>query len=667
MKKAEAKKRIEALRYEISRHNHHYYVLANPDISDFEYDLLLQELITLEKKYPELIDTNSPSQRVGSDLNNEFIQIIHKYPMLSLGNTYSEDELKEFDNRVKKIIGDEVEYVCELKYDGAAINLNYQNGKLAYAVTRGDGSKGDDVTNNVKTIGSIPLQLTGTEWPGEFEIRGEIFMTHDGFKKLNKDRISAELEPFANPRNSASGSLKMLNSSEVAKRPLDCFLYYIAGKGLPYDTHFKNLNKAKEWGFKVPDIVEIKTEIDSVIEFIRFWDSKRKELSYDIDGIVIKVNSLLHQRQLGFTAKSPRWAISYKFKAEQVKTRLLSVDFQVGRTGAITPVANLEPVQLAGTTVKRASLHNADQINMLDIRIGDLVFVEKGGEIIPKIIGVDKTERMQDASPFSYIEQCPECNTPLERKEGEAAHYCPNERACPPQLKGRIEHFIGRKAMDIEGLGEETVELLFKQNLIRNIADLYELRFEELMALDRFAEKSSKNAIAGIEASKEVHFPKLLFALGIRYVGETIAKKLATYFKSIEALKAATFEELIEVDEIGDRIAQSLIYYFAIPENNELIEALKSYGLQFEIDSEKEQLSSKLEGLSFVISGTFQAHSRDELKMLIEKNGGKNIGSISSKTSYLLAGDKIGPSKLQKAEKLNIAIISEDDFMKLLT
>ncbi len=666
MKKGEAKNRIQILCTEIEKHNHLYYVLAQPVISDFEYDLLLQELIALENQYPEFIDSNSPSQRVGSDLNNDFVQIEHKYRMLSLGNTYSSEDLEDFNTRISKVIGDDFEYVCELKYDGAAINLNYENGKLVYAVTRGDGTKGDDVTNNVKTIKSIPLILHGNDWPKHFEIRGEIFMTHAGFKKMNEDRIENGLEPFANPRNSASGTLKMLNSAEVAKRPLDCYLYYITGDQLPFGTHFENLKKAKEWGFKIPEIVEIKKDIKDVIQFIEYWEEERQKLPFDIDGIVIKVNALNHQTQLGFTAKSPRWAISYKFKAEQVATRLLSVDFQVGRTGAITPVANLEPVQLAGTTVKRASLHNADQINMLDIRVGDMVYVEKGGEIIPKIVGVDKAAREVDSTPFKYIAFCPECNTPLERQEGEAAHYCPNETGCPPQLKGKIEHFVGRKAMNIDGLGEETVELLFNEGLIKNIADLYKLTYNDLIKLDRFAEKSSSNIIAGLEASKQVPFQKVLFAMGIRYIGETVAKKLANYFKSMDNLLNATFEELIEVDEIGERIANGFLSYAANPLNIDIINQLKSHGLQFELDLSDEDISEKLAGLSIVISGTFEKHSRDQLKEMIEKNGGKNLGSISAKTSYLLAGDKIGPAKLQKAEKLNIPIISEDDFLAML-
>ena len=667
MNKKEAEEKIFKLRKELNRHNHNYYVLSQPEISDFEYDMMLNDLIELEKKFPEFYDENSPTQRIGDDRNQGFVQKEHKYPMLSLGNTYSQDELNDFDTRVKKIIDDDFEYVCELKYDGAAISLLYLDGKLKQAVTRGDGERGDDVTANVKTIKSIPLILIGNDYPPLFEIRGEIFMSKEGFKKLNTEMEKSGNPLFANPRNTTAGTLKMLNSSVVAKRPLDCFLYYILGDELPYESHFENLEKAKSWGFKVsPNMTKCK-EITEVFEFIKKWDSERNNLPYDIDGIVLKVNSNRNQKQLGFTAKSPRWAISYKFKAEQVTTRLLSVVFQVGRTGAITPVANLQPVLLAGTTVKRATLHNDDQIKLLDLHYGDTVFIEKGGEIIPKIIGVEKSSREPGSTVIRFINACPVCGSELYRKEGEAHHYCPNETGCPPQIKGKINHFVSRKAMDIDGLGEETIELLYEKGFIKSIADLYELKKEPLIPLERFAEKSADNIILGLEKSKNVPFSRVLFGLGIRYVGETIAKTLANSFQSLDALMNAGFDELMEINEIGTRIAQSLTEFFSKTENIEIINRLKKYGLKFELsEDEKKMRSSKLEGLNIVISGTFENYSRDDLKEIIEKNGGKNASSISSKTNYLLAGNNMGPGKREKARKLNIAIISEDDFIKMI-
>ncbi len=667
MKSADAKTRIELLRKELEKHNHNYYVLSQPIISDFEYDLLMQDLDALEKKFPEWADPNSPTKRVGSDTLTEFRQVAHQYPMLSLGNTYNQEELQDFDQRVRKSLGDEpFEYVCELKYDGAAINLYYENGKLIHALTRGDGVLGDDVTSNIKTIRSIPLTLLGSDWPERFEIRGEVYMPVDAFRKMNDEREERGEQAFANPRNSAAGSLKILNSSEVAKRPLECFLYYLAGATLPFPTHYENIQKAAGWGFNIPPYIELKSSIEDVYEFIHYWDKERENLPFAIDGIVLKVNSLRQQEELGFTAKSPRWAISYKFKAEQARTRLLSIDFQVGRTGTVTPVANLEPVLLAGTTVKRASLHNADQIALLDIRLLDYVLVEKGGEIIPKIVGVDKEARSEETESFAFIDTCPECGTPLEREEGFAAHFCPNEDGCPPQIKGKIIHFIGRKAMNLESLGEESIHQLYEAGLIRNIADLYSLKKEDLLQLERFGEKSADNILNGIEQSKQIPWAKCLFALGIRHVGETVAKKLSKKFTSIDALRAATLEELLQVDEIGEKIAGSLLDYFSQPQHIELIARLQAAGLQLESFETDTSLSDTLTGKSFVISGTFTRHSRDELKNLIEAHGGKNLSSVTAKTHYLLAGDGIGPAKLQKAESLKIPIISEEDFEAML-
>lgn len=662
----EAKIKIQFLREEINKHNYNYYVLSKPTISDFEFDILLNDLIQLEKLFPEFADNNSPTQRVGSDITKEFKQTDHKNPMLSLGNTYSEEDLLDFDTRIKKTVGDNYEYVTELKYDGASINLTYVKGKLMYAVTRGDGVRGDDVTTNIKTINTIPIQLSGNDFPDEFEIRGEIFMPHEIFNSINEDRIKNGEQPFANPRNAAAGTLKILDSSIVALRKLDCYLYYIIGNNLPSDLHYENLQKAGGWGFRIPPYIYTCKTIQEVLSLIKKWETDRKQLPFDIDGIVIKVNSLKQQKQLGYTAKTPRWAIAYKFKAEQVSTRLLSIDFQVGRTGAVTPVANLEPVQLAGTIVKRASLHNADQIELLDIRINDIVFVEKGGEIIPKIIGIDYSKRNENSVTLKYIENCPECGTQLVREEYEAKHFCPNENSCAPQIKGKIEHFISRKAMNIDGIGEETVDLLFEKGLIKNIADIYSLKKEQLSQLERMGEKSSENIIAGIELSKQVPFERVLFAMGIRFVGETVAKKLAFAFKNIDALKSATKEDLLLVEEIGDKIAESLLAYFKDEKNIEIINRLRFSGVRMLMDENTNKLSERLAGLSFVISGTFEKYSRDELKELIENHGGKNTGSVSAKTNYLLAGDNMGPAKLEKAKKTGVKIISENDFLKMI-
>lgn len=659
---------IEHLREQLNKHNYNYYILSKPEISDFEFDKLLKELNDLEEKYPEFDDPNSPTKRVGSDLTGEFTQIQHKYQMLSLANTYSDEEIKDFDARVFKGIGETPEYVCELKYDGTAIGLTYRNGRLVHAVTRGDGVVGDDVTSNVRTIKTIPLVLQGKDFPEEFEIRGEIFMPRKVFDDINAQREEEGDVPFANPRNAASGTLKLLDPTVVAQRKLDCFLYFILGENLPYNTHFENLNKAKEWGFKIPENNKLCKNVEEVLAFIRKWDNDRKKLPYDTDGVVIKVNSYQQQKVLGFTAKTPRWAIAYKYKAEQVNTELLSVDFQVGRTGAITPVANLKPIKLAGSTVKRASLHNADQIELLDIRIGDIVQVEKGGEIIPKIVGVDRSQRSLFSIPLKFIETCPECHTPLIKPEGEAKHFCPNQVGCPPQIKGRIVHFISRKALNIDGLGEETVELLYSKSLIKDIADLYLLRKEQLLNLERFAEKSADNAINSIEESKEIPFPRVLYGIGIRYVGETTARKLALHFGTIENIENASIEQLLEVEEVGDRIAQSIIEYFSNPITTNLIERLKMAGLQLKIDeSLNQKVSDKLNGLSIVISGTFSRISRDELKELIQKHGGKNVSSVSASTSMLVAGDKIGPAKLEKAQKLGVKIVTEEEFFRLIS
>ena len=659
--------RAELLRHQLNEHNYNYYVLNSPTIDDVQYDAMLKELQDIEEKYPECFDPSSPTQRVGSDLNQSFTAVKHKYPMLSLGNTYSEAELAEFDLRIRKVVNVSFDYVCELKFDGASISLTYVDGRLERAVTRGDGEQGDDVTANVKTIRSVPLKLKGDDYPTEFEIRGEIVMPFDVFAALNESRIEAGETPFANPRNSAAGSLKIQNSSEVAKRNLDGFFYYIPGAESPLDGHFENLQKAAAWGFKISSHTKKCSTLNEVFQYIRFWDFERHKLPFAIDGIVIKVNSQRLQQQLGFTAKSPRWAIAYKFKAETASTRLLSVDFQVGRTGAVTPVANLEPVLLAGTTVKRASLHNSDVIEGLDLRYDDMVFVEKGGEIIPKIVGVDKSARFMETQPVRFIKNCPECNTPLIRYAGEAAYYCPNQSGCSPQIKGRIEHFVSRKAMNIEGIGAETIELFFTNGFIRNVADLYELKKSDIARLERLGEKSADNIINGLEASKSVPYEKVLFALGIRFVGATVAKKLTYAIPSVDMLMHCTYEQLVAVDEIGERIANSILDFFAQAQNIELINRLKTAGLQFELNkSVLENRTDLLSGKSIVISGTFAKYSRDELKKLIEDNGGKNVSSVSKNTDYLLGGEGIGPSKLDKVRQLGIPILSEDEFLVMI-
>lgn len=658
--------RIVFLRSELQQHNYNYYVLDKPTISDFEFDMLLNELIDLEKQNPQFYDANSPTQRVGGELIKSFDTVAHEYRMLSLGNTYSAEELVDFDKRITKLVETDIEYVCELKYDGVSISLKYENGELKQAITRGNGTHGDDVTVNVKTINSIPLKLKG-DYPSKFEIRGEIFLPHEGFDQMNEKRIVNDLEPFANPRNAASGSVKMQDSKEVAKRPLDCFLYYLLGKELPSQRHYENLQNAREWGFKIPHEIEVCPSIDKVIDYVNYWDNKRHHLPYDIDGIVIKVNDLRLQEQMGFTAKSPRWAISYKFKAEQVSTVLNEITYQVGRTGAITPVANLEPVLLAGTVVKRASLHNADQISKLDIRVGDKVYVEKGGEIIPKIVGIALKERDLFSQPTVYISHCPECNTPLVRSEGDAKHYCPNDLMCPPQIKGKFEHFISKKAMDIDGIGPETIDLLFENQFIASIPDLYDLKKEDLLPFKKEGEKWASNIIEGLEQSKAIPFERLLFALGIRYVGETVSKVLVKEFQHVDHLMMADKERLENVDEIGEKIAESVVLYFQNKENIKLINRLKNQGLCFEIGEESKAISSQLLGMSIVISGVFSNFSRDELKKLIEQHGGKNVGSISKKTTFVVAGENMGPSKLQKAEKLNVPLLSEDEFIKKIS
>ena len=663
------KERIDQLRTDLHRHNYNYYVLNTPEISDKEFDDMMRELQDLEKEHPEYQDENSPTMRVGSDLNKNFTQVTHKYPMLSLGNTYSENEVTDFYDRVKKALNEDFEICCELKYDGTSISLTYENGKLVRAVTRGDGEKGDDVTDNVKTIRTIPLVLHGNNYPEHFEIRGEILMPWEVFEELNREKEAREEPLFANPRNAASGTLKLQNSAIVASRKLDAYLYYLLGEELPCDGHYENLQTAAGWGFKISEHTKKTHSLEEVFEYIRYWDTERKNLPVAKDGIVLKVNSMRQQKSLGFTAKSPRWAIAYKFQAERALTRLNRVTYQVGRTGAITPVANLDPVQLSGTIVKRASLHNADIIEGLDLHIGDMVYVEKGGEIIPKITGVDKDARgMLIGEKVKFITHCPECGSKLVRYEGEAAHYCPNETACPPQIKGKIEHFISRKAMNIDGLGPETVDTFYRLGLIKDTADLYQLTAEDIKNLDRMGEKSAENIIKGIKASKEVPFERVLFALGIRFVGETVAKKIAKSFNNIEELENADLEKLTSIDEIGEKIAQSILIYFSSPLNVNLIERLKSAGLQlYRKEEDLNEYTDKLAGQSIVISGVFTHHSRDEYKDLIEKNGGKNVGSISTKTSFILAGENMGPSKLEKAHKLGIKIISEDEFLTLIS
>lgn len=663
------KEKIEELRAELHRHNYNYYVLNAPEISDKEFDDKLHELQDMEQAHPEYKDENSPTMRVGSDLNKNFTQVAHKYSMLSLANTYSEAEIADFYERVRKALNEDFEICCEMKYDGTSISLTYEDGKLIRAVTRGDGEKGDDVTDNVKTIRSIPLVLHGDNYPSSFEIRGEILLPWAVFEELNRDREAREESLFANPRNAASGTLKLQNSSVVASRKLDAYLYYLLGDHLPCDGHYENLQEAAKWGFKVSDLTRKCGTLQEIFDFINYWDIERKNLPVATDGIVLKVNSLRQQKNLGFTAKSPRWAIAYKFQAEQALTRLNKVTYQVGRTGAITPVANLDPVQLSGTIVKRASLHNADIIEGLDLHIGDMVYVEKGGEIIPKIIGVDKDARsFLLGEKVKFISNCPECNSKLVRYEGEAAYYCPNDTACPPQIKGKIEHFISRKAMNIDGLGPETVDTFYRLGLIHDTADLYHLTADEIKGLDRMGEKSAENIVSGVAQSKNIPFERVLFALGIRFVGETVAKKIAKSFDDIDQLRLADLERLINIDEIGEKIARSILSYFENESNCKLIDRLKAAGLQlYRTEEDLSGYTDKLAGQSIVISGVFTYHSRDEYKELIEKNGGKNVGSISAKTSFILAGENMGPAKLEKANKLGVTVLSEDEFLKLIS
>lgn len=660
-------KTIQSLREELNLHNYNYYVLDNPTISDYDFDTKLKQLQDLENKHPEYFDESSPTQRVGGSITKNFKTVPHEYRMYSLDNSYSKEDLIEWEKRIQKVLGEvALSYTCELKYDGASISITYENGKLKRAVTRGDGFQGDDVTNNIKTIRSIPLELKG-DFPDKFDVRGEIILPFAGFEKMNQELIEIGETPYSNPRNTASGSLKLQDSAEVAKRPLDCLLYFLIGPKLPFQSQYDGLKSARDWGFKVPNEAKLANNLEEVFQFIDYWDVHRHDLPYETDGVVVKVNSFQYQEELGYTAKSPRWAMAYKFKSEQVSTILNSISYQVGRTGAITPVANLQAVQLAGTIVKRASLHNADQIEKLDIRVGDTVFVEKGGEIIPKIIAVDLTKRPENTEKTVYITHCPECNTELVRNPGEANHYCPNYYGCPPQIIGRIQHYISRKAMDIEGLGGETVALLYNNGLVHNYADLYSLTVEQILPLERMAQKSAENLVNGVIKSKDIPFESVLYALGIRFVGETVAKKLAKHYKNIEALSQATLMELVLVDEIGERIAQSVIDFFANDENVKIINQLKQYGVQFEIvEKVNPNATTILTGKVFVVSGVFEKFSRDELKKAIEDNGGKVGSSISSKTDYVIAGDNMGPAKLEKANKLNIAILTEDDFIKIL-
>lgn len=665
----EIKERMDALVKELNQHNYNYYVLAQPTISDYEFDIKLKELESLEKKHPEYQDENSPTQKIGGDITKKFETVSHKWPMLSLGNTYNEQDLRDFDERIRKAIGSEFEYVCELKFDGLSINLTYENGKLLRAVTRGDGTKGDNVTTNIKTIQRIPKTLNGSGYPESFDIRGEVFMHRAAFDRLNNERLEKGEVPYANPRNFASGTVKLQDSAEVAKRPLDCFLYFLYTDKKLFNTHWESLQTVSEWGFHICEHNKLVKNIDEVLDFIHFWQEKRFNLSYDIDGIVVKVNNYSQQQELGFTAKSPRWAISYKYKAEEVETILESVTYQVGRTGAVTPVANLKPVLLAGTTVKRATLHNANEISRLGLHKGDSVFVEKGGEIIPKIISVNTIKRLENAEKIEYIKTCPECGSDLIRKEGEAVHYCPNDENCPPQIVGKMQHFISRKAMNIDGLGDETIETLYRKGLIEHISDLYILheKMDELKHMERFGDKSISNMLDGIERSKQMPFEKVLFGLGIRYVGETVARKIAQHFKNIDSLMNASYEELISVDEIGSRIAESLIDYFKDPRHLDQLEKLRTAGLQFRTEEKEINLASdKLSGKTFIISGVFEKFSRDELSEIIQANGGKILSSISSKLNYLVAGTNMGPSKLEKAQKFNIPIISDDELLKLI-
>ncbi|MBO0329617.1 NAD-dependent DNA ligase LigA [[Muricauda] lutisoli] len=659
--------KITSLRDELREHNYKYYVLDEPSISDYEFDMKLKELQKLEAEHPEFQDPTSPTLRVGGMVTKNFETVVHEHRMYSMDNSYSKEDLEDWEKRIQRILGGvEVQFTCEMKYDGASISLTYEDGKLIRAVTRGDGFQGDDVTNNIKTIKSVPLQLKG-DYPPKFDIRGEIILTLEGFTKMNAERVEAGEDPYMNPRNTASGSLKLQDSALVAQRPLECLLYSIAGDNLGVTSQFEVLEKARSWGFKVPTVAKLCKSTEEVMQFADYWEVNRHNLPYETDGVVVKVNSIQHQEELGYTAKSPRWAMAYKFKAEQAITTLNKITYQVGRTGAITPVANLEPVLLAGTTVKRASLHNADQIAKLDVREGDTVFVEKGGEIIPKIVKVDFTKRDADSQPTEYITHCPECGTELIRKEGEAQHFCPNDIGCPPQITGRIQHFISRKAMDIEGLGAETVELLFNEGLIDDYADLYTLTKEQILPLERMADKSAENLVNGVQASVKIPFERVLFALGIRYVGETVAKKLAKAFKNIDALMAASEEQLMAVDEIGERIAESVVNFFSEPKNMDIVNRLKSHGLQFSLSEEQlENQTELLKGQTFVVSGVFETISRNDLKKMIEDNGGKVASSVSSKTSFLIAGDKMGPSKRTKAESLGVPIISEQEFLQKL-
>jgi len=660
------KEQILQLRNELSQHNYNYYVLDAPSISDFEFDTKLKQLQALETAHPQYYDASSPTLRVGGEVTKNFETVVHAQRMYSLDNSYSKDDLMDWETRLRKMVDGPIQYTCELKYDGASISITYENGLLVQALTRGDGTQGDNVTANIKTIKSVPLKLRG-DYPEKFEIRGEIVLPFEGFNAMNVERIAAGEEPYKNPRNTASGSLKLQDSAEVAKRPLECLLYSIVGENTSIQTQFENLEKARSWGFKVPAIAKLTDSIDGVLEFVNYWDTHRHELPYETDGVVIKVNSLFQQAELGYTAKAPRWAMAYKFKAEQVSTRLEHISYQVGRTGAITPVANLQAVELAGTIVKRASLHNADQIEKLDVRIGDWVYVEKGGEIIPKIMGVDLDRRPAESVQTVYISSCPECESPLVRKEGEAQHYCPNDVGCTPQIIGRIQHYISRKALDIEGLGGETVALLVHEGLIRDYADLYELTTYQIIHLDRMAEKSADNLVKGVQASKDVPFERVLFGLGIRYVGETVAKKLAKHYKSIEAMSKATLEDLEQVDEIGIKIAESVVDFFRTEANVQLVSRLILYGLQLQLSEEAlSNQTTQLEGLRFVVSGVFETVSRDELKALIDSNGGKVVSSISAKTSYVVAGANMGPSKRTKAESLKVPIISEQVFLEMI-
>ncbi len=668
MEKAQAKQEIERLSNEINRHNDLYYLENKSEISDYDFDMLLEKLISLEQQFPEFAFDYSPTKRVGGDITKKMESVVHRFPMLSLSNTYSEEEIIDWENRLKKLSDGKLEYVCELKYDGVAIGIQYENGTLKQAITRGDGTQGENVTTNVRTIKTIPLKLKG-DFPADFEIRGEIFFPLKNFQKLNEQRLDIGEAEFANPRNTASGTLKIQDSKVVAERGLDCYLYGVYGYDLELDGHYESVLKAKDWGFKVPDhqknFIKKTDSIDGIMEFIHYWDKHRSELPFEIDGIVVKVNNYEQQQELGFTAKSPRWAIAYKFKAERVETILESVQYQVGRTGAVTPVANLKAVQLGGTTVKRASLHNSDQIEKLDLHLLDSVYVEKGGEIIPKIVGVNLDKRTSQNEKIQFIENCPECGSELVRREGEVQHYCHNENLCPPQIKGRIEHFIGRKAMNIDGLGAETVDVLVEKELIHSYADLYDLTFDQIVNLDRMGDKSADNLLKGLELSKQVPFERVLFSLGIRFVGETVAKKLAKGFKSIDAIQNAKFDELINVDEIGEKIAISVQNFFLEERNVEVINRLKAVGLQFQIE-EKVGVTEKLKGMNFVVSGVFTSFSRDEIKEVIELNGGKNVSSISSKTNYVVAGENMGPAKLKKASDLGIIILSEDEFIQLL-